>query len=85
MFPEVDLKVAKDVDAALLPQAEWKLDFDPKQRIFKVHFHGLIFVPGFKPTEIERAFKCTANGKRSRFYSGASQVRANPGRSSPRL
>ncbi len=36
-----------------------------------------------KPTEIERAFKCTANGKRSRFYSGASQVRAIPVEAAP--
>ncbi len=83
MFPEVDLKVAKDVSAALLPTAGWKLRFDPKQRIFKIHFHGLIYVPGYSPSGIEQAFKRTANGKRSRLYSGANQVRVIPVEEAP--
>jgi hypothetical protein len=78
MFPESDIKIAKDVDAALLPNVGWKLRFDPKQRIFKIHFHGLIYVPGYCPSDIEKAFKRTANGKRSRLYSGAHQVRVIP-------
>ena len=83
MFPEVDLKVAKDVNAALLPTVGWKLRFDPKQRIFKIHFHGLIYVPGYNPSDIEQAFKRTANGKRSRLYSGANQVRVIPVEEAP--
>lgn len=78
MFPEVDLKVAKDVNPSLLPHVGWTLKFDPQQRIFKIHFHGLIYVPGLSPAEIEQAFKRTANGKRSRLYSGANQVRVIP-------
>lgn len=83
MFPEVDLKVAKDVSASLLPTVGWKLRFDPKQRIFKIHFHGLIYVPGYSPSDIEQAFKRTANGKRSRLYSGANQVRVIPVEEAP--
>lgn len=75
LCPEVDQKVAKIVDAALLPQVGWKVLFDPEQRIHKIHFHGLIYVPGHSPADVEAAFKLNRNGKRNLGYSGANQVR----------
>ncbi|MEL7213690.1 MAG: hypothetical protein AAGK92_13590 [Pseudomonadota bacterium] len=75
MFPEVDEKVLKDVDAALILKAKWKLEFDENQRVFKVHYHGVIYVPEHYPEDIEQAFRLCKNGKRNRRYSGANQVR----------
>lgn len=78
LFPEVDQKVAKNVDTALIPRVGWKVVYDPDQRIYKIHFHGLIYVPGFSPSGIEEAFRINKNGKRNRSYSGANQVRVIP-------
>ena len=75
LFPEVDQKVASSVAPSLIPRAGWKVEFDENQRIFKVHFHGLIYVPGFSAADIEAAFRLDKNGKRNRFYSGSNQVR----------
>jgi hypothetical protein len=83
LFPEIDQKVAKEVDAALIPKTKWKLEYDEKQRIFKIHFHGVIYVPGLSPDEIEQAFQTNQNGKRNKLYSGANQVRVIPVREAP--
>ncbi len=83
LFPEVDLKVASDVQSGLLPLVGWKLEYDPRQRIFKIHFHGLIYVPDHTPADIEAAFKINKNGKRNKFYSGSNQVRVIPVKEAP--
>lgn len=83
LFPEIDLKLAEDVDAALLPRAGWKLRFEQKQRIFKIHFHGLLYVPDHAPADIEASFKFRKDGKRNKFYSGANQVRVLPVNQAP--
>lgn len=78
LFPEVDQKFARNVDSALIPRAGWKVVYDPDQRIHKIHFHGLIYVPGHSPSDVEKAFRTNKNGKRNRSYSGANQVRVIP-------
>jgi len=83
LFPEVDQKVASSVAPSLLRMAGWRTKFDDNQRIFKTHFHGLIYVPGFGPADIEAAFKLDKNGKRNRFYSGSNQVRVIPVEEAP--
>lgn len=83
LLPEIDLKVAKSVDDALLPRVGWKVVFDPEQRIYKIHFHGVIYVPGHSPSDIENAFRFNKNGKRNRSYSGANQVRVIPMNEAP--
>jgi len=76
--PEFDQKLVKDVQRDRYAKANWKLGLDPNQQIYTIHFHGVIYAPGLKPKQIGQMFKLTANGKRSRFYSGATQVRALP-------
>lgn len=76
--PEFDQKLVKDVQCDRYANANWKAGLDPQQQVYTVHFHGVIYVPGMKPEEVELAFERTANGKRSRHYGGASQVRALP-------
>lgn len=76
LIPEVDLVLAMNIQSGLFPIAQWNRDLDPNQVVYKNHFHCVIYVPGMKPDEIEHAFKFTSNGKRSRLYSGANQVRA---------
>ncbi|WP_224826489.1 hypothetical protein [Cognatishimia sp. MH4019] len=83
LFPEIDQKVVEEVDGALIPKTNWKFEYDEKQRVFKVHFHGVIYVPGFRPNEIEQAFRRNRNGKRNKLYSGANQVRVIPVREAP--
>ena len=78
LFPEVDLLLAKNVKTDLLPDRSWRRNTPDNHVVYKIHLHGLISVPGMTPPEVERAFKFTKSGKRSRLYSGNNQVRALP-------
>lgn len=78
MVPEVDILFAKKVSAGLLADSRWKIGMSDNQIIYKVHFHGVIYVPSMLPNETQKAFQLTKTGKRSKKYAGANQVRAIP-------
>jgi len=78
MVPEVDIVRVKNISASLFADSRWKDGLDDNQIIYKIHFHGLIYVPSMLPEDVQQAFKVTITGKRSKLYAGANQVRAIP-------
>lgn len=76
MFPEVDLKLAKNVSRDLIPDRSWKRGVGDNHLVYKVHFHGMIYVPSMDNRQVERSFLIGRSGKRSKVFSGTSQVRA---------
>lgn len=78
LVPEVDLMAIEDIADGLLPLPHWKRRYNAAALAYKVHFHGVIYVPGMRAEQIEAAITYTKNGKRSRFYSGSNQVRCLP-------
>jgi len=91
IYAEVDPVIVERQLDTILADARWKEKFEPNQVVWKIHFHGLLyipFLPGFTdvrkrdrrtdfPTAVEHAFMFGSTGKRS-DYSGAHQVRAKP-------
>lgn len=83
LLPEFDVKLIRDVDDGLFPVPRWKSRYVTNQLVYKVHFHGILYVPDMGPDAVEVAFQRTKNGKRSRMYSGTNQVRCKPLEVSP--
>lgn len=76
MMPEVDLHLAKPIRTDLLADRAWRVGVADNRMVYKVHFHGIIYVPAKTASDVEAAFKTGRNGKRSKVYSGNNQVRA---------
>lgn len=74
IFFEVDAKLAKDVDAAIIPDNSWARDISPHRLVYIVHVHGVIFTPGVRSVDLADAIRFTPNGKRSILFSGSHQV-----------
>lgn len=78
LFSEVDQLLSKDVAVDILSDPKWKDDIPGNFLLYKVHFHGPVFVPGMNSHEVEAAFKRTESGKISKLYRGNKQVRVIP-------
>lgn len=74
IFFEVDEKLAKDVDAAIIPDNSWARNISPHRLVYIVHVHGVIFTPGVRSVDLADAIRFTPNGKRSNLFSGSHQV-----------
>lgn len=83
LFPEVDLKLAGNVADGLLVNSSWVDGIDDTHLVYKVHFHGIMYVPDMSPSEVEKAFRFHRNGKRNKAFSGVNQVRAIAVRDEP--
>lgn len=78
LFCELDEVLAKDVAADILPDPKWKDDIPGDMLLYKIHFHGVAYIPGKNAPEVEEAFKRTESGKISKMYRGNKQVRVLP-------
>jgi len=76
MLPEVDAYQAKKISVDLVLDNSWRKGVQPNTLVYKVHFHGIIYVPGISPSKVEAMFKGYKNGKRVKHYAGNNQVRA---------
>ncbi len=76
MIPEVDTLLADDIADGLVVHSGWRTGLRGDRRVYKVHFHGMIYVPGMTQKQVERAFRFGRSGKRLKRYSGHNQVRA---------
>lgn len=76
MVPEVDILLAKDVSAGLLADSTWKRGVSDNRVVYKIHFHGVMYVPSMTRGEVQKSFQVTKTGMRSKDFSGANQVRA---------
>ena len=77
LFPEVDLKQAGNIADGLLVDNSWAQEIDDNHLVYKVHFHGIMYVPDMSPSEVERAFQFRRDGKRNKAFCGLNQVRAH--------
>ncbi len=78
MFPEVEQVLVEDVADDLLLDRSWREGMADKAVCYKVHFHGMIYVPGGVPRSIELGFHTHRSGKRISRFSGVNQVRVLP-------
>ena len=78
LFCEIDGVLAKNVAADILPNPRWKEGLADNEMLFKVHYHGIGYIPGKTSDEVEAAFKKTESGKISKMYRGNKQVRVLP-------
>ena len=74
IFCEVDEKLAKDVDAAIIPDNSWTKNISVNRLVYIIHVHGVIFTPGVRSVDLADAFRTNLNGKRSTLFSGSHQV-----------
>lgn len=68
--------LADDIADGLVVHSGWRTGIRGDRRVYKVHFHGMIYVPGMTQRQVERAFRFGRSGKRLKRYSGHNQVRA---------
>lgn len=78
IFFEVDEKLAKDVDAAVVPDNSWRRGISPNRIVYDVHCHGAIFTPNVRSVDLAKAFRFAPNGKLSKLFSGPRQVHVQP-------
>lgn len=83
LFPEVDQVTVESVADDIVLDRSWKQGLSEKTVVYKVHFHGAIYVPGSDARAIEAGFHFYRSGKRVRHYSGINQVRVLPMRPDP--
>ncbi len=83
LFPEVDQVTVGSVADNILVDRGWKQGLSDKTLVYKVHFHGPIYVPGLDAQAIEAGFRCYRSGKRVSHYCGVNQVRVLPIRPDP--
>lgn len=83
LFPEVDEVTVGSVADNILVDRGWKQGLSDKTLVYKVHFHGAIYVPGSDVSAIEAGFCFYRSGKRVRHYCGVNQVRVLPIRPDP--
>lgn len=76
MIPEVDILLADKIADGLVVHSGWRAGLRGERRVYKVHFHGVIYAPGLSREQVEEAFHVGRNGKRLKRYSGHNQVRA---------
>jgi hypothetical protein len=74
LFCEVDEKLARDVDAAIIPDNSWTRNVAQNRLVYVIHFHGVIFTPSVRVVDLADVFRFTPNGKLSKLFSGSRQV-----------
>ncbi|SFS14706.1 hypothetical protein [Yoonia litorea] len=78
LVPEVSEHMAGDVQHDLLLDREWRKGLKPNHLVYKVHFHGVLYVPGLNPQDQQLGFQRHRNGKMVKHFAGNNQVRVLP-------
>lgn len=75
LFPEVDIKLARDVSLDVSADRTWADETPDNQLVYYVHFHGVLRAEGLSRDDIEEGFRRFRNGKRVARFAGSRQVR----------
>ncbi|WP_281857378.1 hypothetical protein [Litoreibacter halocynthiae] len=78
IVPEVDLVTVGDIADGLMGTADWKSGLGTNRVVYKVHFHGVLFVDGMVVDDIQHILTHSNRNRRTKVFFGLNRIRSVP-------